>query len=71
MVGIDVTSYKTAAFALSAMFCGTIGAIYASWVAYIDPSDAFSSLLSLKVPVMTLLGGPGTVLGPAVGACHR
>ena len=68
MVGIDVTSYKTAAFALSAMFCGTIGAIYASWVAYIDPSDAFSTLLSLKVPVMTLLGGPGTVLGPVVGA---
>jgi branched-chain amino acid transport system permease protein len=68
MVGIDVTSYKTAAFALSAMFCGTLGAIYASWVAYIDPSDAFSSLLSLKVPVMTLLGGPGTVLGPVVGA---
>jgi branched-chain amino acid transport system permease protein len=68
MVGIDVTSYKTAAFALSAMFCGTIGAIYASWVAYIDPSDAFSILLSVKVPVMTLLGGPGTVLGPVVGA---
>ena len=68
MVGIDVTSYKTAAFALSAMFCGTIGAIYASWVAYIDPSDAFSTLLSVKVPVMTLLGGPGTVLGPVVGA---
>ena len=68
MVGIDVTSYKTAAFTLSAMFCGTAGAIYASWVAYIDPSDAFATLLSLKVPVMTLLGGPGTVLGPVVGA---
>ena len=68
MVGIDVTSYKTAAFTLSAMFCGTVGAIYASWVAYIDPSDAFSILLTLKVPVMALLGGPGTVLGPVVGA---
>lgn len=68
MVGIDVTWYKTAAFALSAMFCGTIGAIYASWVAYIDPADTFSVLLSVKVPVMTLLGGPGTVLGPVVGA---
>lgn len=68
MVGIDVTTYKTVAFALSAMFCGTIGAVYASWVAYIDPSDAFSTLLSLKVPVMVLIGGPGTVLGPVVGA---
>jgi branched-chain amino acid transport system permease protein len=68
MVGVDVTSYKTAAFTLSAMYCGTIGAIYASWVAYIDPSDAFSILLTLKVPVMTLLGGPGTIYGPIVGA---
>jgi branched-chain amino acid transport system permease protein len=68
MVGIDVNSYKIAAFTLSAMYCGTVGAIYASWVAYIDPSDAFSILLTLKVPVMALLGGPGTVYGPVLGA---
>ena len=68
MVGVDVTSYKIAAFTLSAMYCGTIGAVYASWVAYIDPSDAFSILLTLKVPVMALLGGPGTIYGPIVGA---
>lgn len=68
MVGIDVTSRKTAAFTLSALFCGTAGAVYASWTAYIDPSDAFSVLLTLRVPVMVLLGGPGTVFGPVVGA---
>ncbi len=60
--------YKTAAFALSAVFCGAIGAAYASWVAYISPSDSFSILLTLKVPVMVLLGGPGTVFGPIVGS---
>ncbi len=68
MVGIDVVRYKTIAFALSAVFCGTIGAIGASWTSYIDPSDSFSILTTLKVPVMVLLGGPGTVLGPIVGA---
>ncbi len=68
MVGINVTSYKAAGFTLSAMYCGTVGAIYASWVAYIDPSDAFSILLTLKVPVMALLGGAGTVFGPVIGA---
>jgi branched-chain amino acid transport system permease protein len=68
MVGVDVRSYKTVAFTLSAVWCGTIGAIYASWVAYIDPSDAFNVLLTLKVPVMALLGGPGLVFGPVVGA---
>src|SRR5690606_21797660 len=50
MVGIDVTTYKALAFVLSAVYCGTVGAIYASWVAYIDPSDAFSVLLTVKVP---------------------
>lgn len=68
MVGIDVRRYKTAAFTLSAFLCGTVGAISASWVAYIAPSDAFSILLTLKVPVMVLLGGPGTLLGPVIGA---
>ncbi len=68
MVGVDVRRYKTAAFALSAVFCGAVGAAYASWVAYISPSDSFSILLTLKVPVMVLLGGPGTVFGPVIGS---
>lgn len=68
MVGVDVTRTKIAGFILSALFCGGIGAVYASWVAYIDPTDAFSILLTLKVPVMVLLGGPGTVFGPVLGA---
>jgi branched-chain amino acid transport system permease protein len=68
MVGIDTTRYKVAAFALSALFCGTVGAAYASWTGYIDPTDSFSLLMSIKVPVMCLLGGAGTVLGPVVGA---
>ena len=68
MVGIDTTRYKIIAFGLSAMFCGTIGAFYASWTNYIDPNDTFDVLLSLKVPVMAMLGGTGTVLGPILGA---
>ncbi len=68
MVGVDVVRTKTAGFTLSALFCGTVGAISASWVAYIAPTDAFNILMTLKVPVMVLLGGPGTVLGPVIGA---
>ena len=68
MVGIDTTRYKVAAFTLSALFCGAVGAVYASWVGYIDPTDSFSILLTVKVPVMVLLGGAGTLLGPIVGA---
>jgi branched-chain amino acid transport system permease protein len=57
MVGINVTIYKIAAFSLSAVFCGTVGAIYASWIGYIAPADAFSILTTLKVPVIVMLGG--------------
>jgi branched-chain amino acid transport system permease protein len=68
MVGVDSTRYKVIAFTLSAVFCGTAGAAYASWVGYIDPTDSFQIVMTLKVPVMVLLGGVGTVLGPALGA---
>lgn len=68
MVGVNVNMSKISAFVLSAVFCGTAGAISASWVAYIAPPDAFSILLTLKVPVMALLGGAGTLFGPVLGA---
>jgi branched-chain amino acid transport system permease protein len=68
MVGINTTTYKIAAYTLSALFCGTIGAAYASWTGYIDPNESFSILLSIKVPVMCLLGGSGTIFGPVIGA---
>jgi len=67
MIGVDTTRYKVIAFTLSALFCGTAGAAYASWRGYIDPIESFSILMSIKVPVMCLLGGAGTVLGPVVG----
>jgi branched-chain amino acid transport system permease protein len=68
MAGVDVDRLKVAAFVLSATFVGTGGAIYASWVSYIDPTDIFTILLTIKVPVMVLLGGAGTLFGPIVGA---
>jgi branched-chain amino acid transport system permease protein len=68
MAGVNITLYKVIAYTLSAMFCGTVGAAYASWTGYIDPTDSFSIIMTIKVPVMCLLGGPGTVLGPVIGA---
>ncbi len=68
MVGVNVSAYKIGAFILSAVFCGMTGAIYASWIGYIAPVDAFSILTTLKVPVMALLGGEGTIFGPVLGA---
>ena len=67
-MGLNTTRYKTAAFALSSVYVGLVGAVYASWVSYIDPAEAFDVLISVKPIIMVLLGGAGTVLGPVYGA---
>lgn len=68
MVGINTTLYKVIAFVLSAVLVGAAGALYASWVFYIEPPDVYSILTSVKPIVMVMLGGAGTVLGPILGA---
>ena len=68
ILGVNTYAYKTAAFSLSAVFVGMAGAIYASWVNYIEPPDVFDVLLAVKPMVMVLLGGLGTIFGPALGA---
>lgn len=68
ILGVNAYLYKTAGFAFSAVFAGIAGAIYASWVHYIEPPDVFDILLSVKPLVMVLLGGLGTIFGPAIGA---
>ncbi len=68
MLGVDTTAYKVAAFSLSAVFVGMAGAVYASWVHYIEPPDVFDVLYSVKAIVMVLLGGAGSVFGPLLGA---
>jgi branched-chain amino acid transport system permease protein len=67
-LGIHTARYKTAAFSLSAAYPALAGAVYASWVSYIDPGEAFDVLFSVKPIIMALLGGAGTVAGPLVGA---
>ena len=68
MLGVNTTAYKVAAFVLSGVFVGAAGAIYASWVHYIEPPDVFDVLYSIKAIVMVLLGGAGSVFGPLIGA---
>lgn len=68
LIGVSVRSAKVKAFTLSGLIGGLAGAVYASWVTYIDPTDVFDVLLSVKPIIMALIGGVGTVLGPVVGA---
>jgi branched-chain amino acid transport system permease protein len=68
VMGINPTAYKTAAWALSAFFTGLAGGAYAYWMSYIDPGEAFQITPSIKMYLMMVLGGRGTVLGPIIGA---
>lgn len=68
MVGVNTTLYKVIAYVLSAVFVGASGALYASWVFYIEPPDVYSVMTSIKPIVMVMLGGAGTLAGPVIGA---
>jgi branched-chain amino acid transport system permease protein len=67
-LGVHTSRYKTIAFSLSSVYPALAGAVYASWVSYIDPAEAFDVLFSIKPIIMALLGGAGTIVGPVVGA---
>jgi branched-chain amino acid transport system permease protein len=67
-MGINTTLYKTVALMLSAFFTGIAGGIQAYWISFIDPASAFDPTLNVRMVIMAVFGGPGTVLGPVVGA---
>lgn len=66
--GVDTTTMKLRAYVLMALLLGVFGGIEAYWVTYITPGDAFNVQKSVQMVIMSLLGGMGTLLGPAVGA---
>ena len=65
--GINLTFTKVFSFALSALFAGFAGGLYAHMSSYISP-DTFSFDQSIIFFTMVLVGGAGTVWGPIVGA---
>lgn len=68
VIGVNARAAKVAAFTISSLFVGAVGAIYASWVNYIDPTDVYDVSLSVKPIIMAMLGGVGTLGGPVIGA---
>lgn len=68
MVGVNTTTAKVIAFALSGGLGALVGGVYASWINFIEPADVYDPLFSIKPIVMVLLGGTGTVFGPVLGA---
>jgi branched-chain amino acid transport system permease protein len=68
VMGVNTTLYKVLAFMLSAAFTALAGGIYAYYITFIDPAGAFDVTLNVKMIIMAVFGGPGSVLGPVLGA---
>lgn len=67
-VGVQPTRCSLAALAISAFITGLGGAFYAQFFRYINPERNMGIEFSIDVALMAIVGGQGTVLGPALGA---
>ena len=68
VMGIPTTLYKVLAFGLAAVFSALAGGIHAYWITFIDPASAFDLSLNVRMIIMAVFGGAGTVVGPVIGA---
>jgi branched-chain amino acid transport system permease protein len=65
-MGINLTHYKTTAFALGAFYAGISGGLLAGLMQFVNP-DAFVFPVSILYVTMSILGGAGSLIGAGVG----
>lgn len=66
-IGINTSSYKLAAFTISAFFAGFAGALFAHFARLVSP-ETMALHTTFDVLTMTMVGGLGTTAGPIIGA---
>ena len=66
-MGVNVNMTKIHAFVLSAGIAGLAGCLYAHYVRYINP-ESFTLDISIRILIMMVVGGIGSILGSVVGA---
>ena len=66
-IGFDVLRLKIGAFAVSGAISGVSGALLAMLMRFVNP-EVLGWTISGDVLIATLMGGSGTLLGPALGA---
>jgi branched-chain amino acid transport system permease protein len=67
VIGVNLTVYKTLAFAVSAFYAGIAGGLFGVVLGFFDPFT-FNLILSIMFLVMVVVGGLGTILGSIMGA---
>jgi branched-chain amino acid transport system permease protein len=66
-LGVNLTYYKTLAFAISAFYTGIAGGLMAFVIGFINPGS-FTLILSITFLAMVVVGGLGSILGSVLGA---
>jgi branched-chain amino acid transport system permease protein len=66
-LGKNVTSFKVRSVIISCSCAGVAGALYATYVTYIDPTS-FTLNESILLLSMIIIGGTGNIKGPIAGA---
>ena len=66
-IGVNVRRYELAAFVVAGAFAGLAGGLFGIFNRGVFPDFAYWTKSS-EVLIMTLLGGMGTFIGPALGA---
>lgn len=67
-LGVDTLGAKIQATVLSALMTAIGGTFYAQYFTYIGPRTVFGETPSVQILLFAIIGGLGTVYGPAVGA---
>jgi branched-chain amino acid transport system permease protein len=69
VIGVNTTQVKVRMMTLSAFITAMLGALYAQYTSFIDPSSVFGLVsISVFMALTCIVGGLGTVWGPIVGA---
>jgi branched-chain amino acid transport system permease protein len=68
VIGVNTTAYKVAAYSLAAALTGVAGGIFSQWSVFINQENVFPIEYNVQMILMALLGGAGTLFGPAAGA---
>jgi branched-chain amino acid transport system permease protein len=70
VIGINTTRTKIIAAVISAALMGACGVLYAQFNFFFDPDSAFSLVgVSIRVALICIIGGIGTIFGPLIGVC--
>lgn len=67
-IGVNTLAAKMTVYCLAATLIGLLGGVQATRISYFTPADAFNVHITIKMIIMSLLGGLGSLWGPALGA---